>query len=102
MCLRGVPDVQFISNDELRDHSWRMRYPQEFQVWRERHTTRYSIFSPWPVAGEQPSEDNEMSVQLLPPSEYTDRAQQSLDGKCWHFPVRPKIEAQEAGSREVN
>jgi len=100
MCLRGVPDVQFVSNDELRDHFWRMRQPLAFQTWREHHSTRYQIFSERPASGSDAAA-SDMSVQLFPPPLYSHRTQKSLDGKCWYFPVRLKEAAPEASSAEA-
>mmetsp|Transcript_34539 Transcript_34539/g.64486 ORF Transcript_34539/g.64486 Transcript_34539/m.64486 type:complete len:632 (+) Transcript_34539:111-2006(+) len=103
MSLRGVPDVQFVTNDELRDHFWRMRQPAAFQTWREGHTTHYQIFSERPAARGESAEDvamaAQMSVQLFPPPLYSHRVQHDAEGKCWHFPVRPG-EAAAEGDRE--
>lgn len=103
MCLRGVQDVQFVTNDELRDHFWRMRQPVAFQTWRERHITRYQILlgaPPGPASDDDDEEGREhqvQSVQLFPPPLYSHRVQHSADNKCWHFPVRRPTEASAEG-----
>lgn len=101
MSLRGVPDVQFVTNDELRDHFWRMRQPLAFQSWREGHTTHYQIFCERPASKGESIEDStvdpQMSVQLFPPPLYSHRVQHGAEGKCWHFPVRPGEMSGEAG-----
>jgi hypothetical protein len=101
MCLRGVPDVQFVSNDELRDHFWRMRQPLAFKLWRERHATRYDIVSHCTLLGEQAPDGSEMIVQLFPPPLYSQRTQRSLNERCWHFPVRTTPSTQEIVSKVV-
>jgi len=94
MCLRGVSDVQLVTNDEFRDHFWRMRQPTAFRTWRERHLTRYHVLSERPEPGEGAEDEFRppqiQSAQLFPPPLYSCCVQRSLDGRCWHFPVRPK------------
>mmetsp|Transcript_25009 Transcript_25009/g.77795 ORF Transcript_25009/g.77795 Transcript_25009/m.77795 type:complete len:628 (+) Transcript_25009:59-1942(+) len=93
MCLRGVSDVQLVTNDEFRDHFWRMRQPTAFRTWRERHLTRYHVLSERPEPGDGMEDEYRppqiQSAQLFPPPLYSCCIQRSLDGRCWHFPVRP-------------
>eukprot|EP00929_Paragymnodinium_shiwhaense_P090422 TRINITY_DN50608_c0_g1_i1.p1 TRINITY_DN50608_c0_g1~~TRINITY_DN50608_c0_g1_i1.p1 ORF type:complete len:656 (+),score=155.78 TRINITY_DN50608_c0_g1_i1:138-2105(+) len=90
MCLSGESNAQMVTNDEFRDHFWRMRRPQAFLSWRERHVTQYHIFSD----RTEDSEKNDpgaifiKSIQLFPPPAYTSRAQGSFEGGHWHFPIR--------------
>merc|ERR1712107_259832 len=93
MCLRGR-QTQLVTNDEFRDHFWRMRQPTAFSTWRERHLTRYHILSERPE--DLPPEDADAiaaarqitSAQLFPPPTYSHCAQEAAGSGCWHFPVR--------------
>mmetsp|Transcript_96894 Transcript_96894/g.269536 ORF Transcript_96894/g.269536 Transcript_96894/m.269536 type:complete len:646 (-) Transcript_96894:29-1966(-) len=93
MCLRGVSDVQLVTNDEFRDHFWRMRQPLAFRTWRERHLTRYHVLSERPEPSDRMEEEfrpiRVQSAQLFPPPVYSYCVQRSPTGNCWHFPVRP-------------
>lgn len=60
MWLKGNPDVQMVTNDEFRDHFWRMRQPHAFLKWRERHITRYHVLSDRTEGAET---DTEMVIQ---------------------------------------
>jgi len=90
MCVRGVADVQLVTNDEFRDHFWRMRQPQVFKAWCERHTTHYNIQS---ERLESLGDPIVRGVQLFPPPAYSRMAQAKADGTCWHFPLRRPKEA---------
>lgn len=96
MCMRSNDrEVQFVTNDELRDHFWRMRQPLAFRTWCERHVTHYHVPRGY---GARPSHEVEeleteapiRRVAFSPPLIYSDCAQRDDTGGCWHFPVRPK------------
>jgi len=107
MCVRGVHDVQLVTNDEFRDHFWRMRQPQVFKAWCERHTTPYFVHSERPDVVAEPVSDSGApsqgaeclaeplirSVQVFPPPAYSRRVQARAEGGCWHFPLRRSKES---------
>eukprot|EP00971_Amphidinium_carterae_P278919 5537075-Amphidinium_carterae.1 len=82
---RGAKEVQVVSNDQMRDHHWRMLGPRAFRRWQGRHMTRVSIWSETP-------ESMEYSVILTPPRPFSVQAQVASDGKVWHFPI-PAIQS---------
>lgn len=77
---RGVADVQVVSNDQMRDHHWRMLGRRAFGRWRERHMTNVSIWLDTPTSAD-------LQVTLTPPRPFSIQAQVSQDGSAWHFPV---------------
>lgn len=85
MCLRGVSDVQFVTNDKLRDHFWRMHSSQPFKYWCESHLTRFEI------SGDRANREADQleqvyGVSLLPPLPFSICSQRGHEG-CWHFPI---------------
>lgn len=76
---RGREHVQVVSNDQMRDHHWRMDGSRSFLQWQDRHMTRVSIQTAEP--------GGQYSPQLYPPRPYSFRAQVSEDQRAWHFPV---------------
>jgi len=82
---RGAKEVQVVSNDQMRDHHWRMLGPRAFRRWQGRHMTRVSIWSETP-------ESMDYCVTLTPPRPFSVQAQVASDGKAWHFPI-PAIQS---------
>jgi len=78
---RGREHVQVISNDQMRDHHWRMDGSRAFLQWQDRHMTRCSIQT------EDSDPAGTCRPQFYPPRPYSLRSQVSDDGKVWHFPV---------------
>jgi len=92
MCFRCASDVQLVSNDEFRDHFWRMRQPVAFRHWRERHVTQYHIQRDRREGSvEDMKETSIQSIQLFPPALYSSCVQRGASGRYWHFPIRPEI-----------
>lgn len=80
---RGKRSVQVITNDQMRDHHWRMEGCRGFSQWQDRHVTRMNIH---PGDSDQ-GDEVILDLQLYPPKPYSLRAQVSEDGQAWHFPV---------------
>lgn len=89
MSLRGVPDVQFLTNDKLRDHFWRMRRSLVFRRWCEAHLTRFQIFAERPSDSDREGEEQVYGVSLRPPLPFGVCVQRAASGDAWHFPIRP-------------
>jgi len=105
-CLGGGgADVEFITNDELRDHFWRMRQPSAFRTWCERHLTRFHVQSEPSELNTQQSASADAadsqqvtstqvtrmqitSVQLFPPNPFSHCVQFNAATSSWYFPVR--------------
>jgi hypothetical protein len=75
---RGCRHVQVITNDQMRDHHWRMCNSRSFLHWQERHMTRFSI---------QTDDDGKWALNMFPARPFSLRAQVAPDGRAWHFPV---------------
>jgi len=78
--IRGRDHVQVVSNDQMRDHHWRMDSARQFLQWQDRHMTRLSL---------QFGEDTDglVELKLYPPRPYSLCAQVAEDAGAWHFPV---------------
>lgn len=74
-----------VTNDEMRDHHFRMLSHRSFQRWKERHQVHFS-FGDW---GEEKPWKRE--VLLEEPCAYSQRIQHSihaeLSTELWHIPV---------------
>lgn len=99
-------DVQLISNDEFRDHFWRMRSPLALRAWRERHVTRYYIHSERCTdaepSGNVSASMKITSTQLFPPQPYSICVQRANCGSAWYFPVRVSSVETQPGIDVVN
>lgn len=80
---RGYRHVQVISNDNMRDHHWRMHGLPAFVQWQDRHMTRVYM----KPAGEGQEAGTPAVPALASPLPYSLRAQVSQDERAWHFPV---------------
>lgn len=114
MCRRGVPDVQLVTNDFLRDHVRRARSSRPMRLWLDRHVARYTLkyvppddvesynaeqaeadvahgAVPVPeelvLPGSSAGPNTLQKLRLFPPLKYVAPAQGSSCGRYWHFPL---------------
>lgn len=96
---RGHTHVQVISNDNLRDHHWRMHGLRTFLQWQDRHMTRLSMSQEEDEEGGSPDKAK-FVPELHEPVPYSRRAQVSVDRTAWHFlvpAVRTRAEQLQSG-----
>jgi pentatricopeptide repeat protein len=86
LCLlamkRSQDEVFLVSNDQMRDHFWRMKNPKFFDKFRGNHVCQFAI---------QYGEDkiNHYTFKLPPPFSISIQSQLDQDGKeVWHIPYR--------------
>eukprot|EP01061_Rhynchopus_euleeides_P021635 TRINITY_DN35283_c0_g1_i1.p1 TRINITY_DN35283_c0_g1~~TRINITY_DN35283_c0_g1_i1.p1 ORF type:complete len:637 (+),score=232.46 TRINITY_DN35283_c0_g1_i1:114-1913(+) len=96
MMLRGVENVQLVTNDIFRDHYWRMHQHEALPVWVERNLTKFILrvapkpddaFSPdFSAYTEPPKQPLWRTAKLHPPQPYSTYGQLTPDGKVWLIP----------------
>ena len=87
VCLRSMKseragkEILLVSNDQMRDHYFRMRNPKSFQKFKSRHVCQYTI---------QFGEDgvNKYEYHLPIPFSICIQVSQSGNEKIWHVPHR--------------
>eukprot|EP00427_Karlodinium_veneficum_P018580 CAMPEP_0169127954 /NCGR_PEP_ID=MMETSP1015-20121227/36297_1 /TAXON_ID=342587 /ORGANISM="Karlodinium micrum, Strain CCMP2283" /LENGTH=524 /DNA_ID=CAMNT_0009191799 /DNA_START=51 /DNA_END=1621 /DNA_ORIENTATION=- len=77
---RGKRAVQVVSNDQMRDHHWRMFNGRSLVRWQERHMTRFSMHF-------EANDVSSLTFNTFAIRPYSTCAQVSADGRTWHFPV---------------
>lgn len=77
--VKGGDRSWLVSNDEMRDHHFKMLSRRAFLVWKERHLTKFS-FGPWLRSGSR-------EVILSVPPAFSVRMQQDIHGTSWHIPA---------------
>ncbi|CAK0810472.1 unnamed protein product [Prorocentrum cordatum] len=114
MCRRGVPDVQLVTNDFLRDHKRKADQSRPLRLWLDRHVSRYTLKYVSPDGEERylreeaeadvlngaeavperllkPGELEGVNllhkVRLFPPLRYIAPAQGHAAPVAWHFPL---------------
>jgi pentatricopeptide repeat protein len=74
---KGNSNVTLVSNDQMRDHFWRMKNPKFFLRFRTNHVAQYTI---------QFGEDKINSYNLTFPIPFSICLQKN--GKVWHVPYK--------------
>ena len=87
--------VRVVSNDQMRDHHFRMLAPTSFLKWRERHQITYYIcLHEQGDAASEEAAPSTVSLRFRPPPPYSARMQGGQHG--WFMPL-----VEEAGERWV-
>merc|ERR1712151_776961 len=114
MIRRQVPDVQFVTNDFLRDHKRKAEFSRPLRLWLDRHVSRYTL--KYVKQGDEERYCNEeahkdaengaedvadelvkpgplegpnslQKVRIFPTLQYIAPAQGDEQGSVWYFPL---------------
>eukprot|EP01060_Flectonema_neradi_P023686 TRINITY_DN3198_c0_g1_i3.p1 TRINITY_DN3198_c0_g1~~TRINITY_DN3198_c0_g1_i3.p1 ORF type:complete len:491 (+),score=112.19 TRINITY_DN3198_c0_g1_i3:66-1538(+) len=92
MMLRGVDNVQVITNDFFRDHYWRMHQHPSLVTWKDRHLTKFFLHDtdrPHPkelaATSASISGGRYRKASFTPPPPFTTSAQRI--GRNWFIPT---------------